>query len=156
MRFYASARCLTGCLPITNEVATSICRSCWRLFVHANDPAVDRILGKASQVLRKAGKADSIDGYRGGNRRRYGSWHRLFIRPSCISKLAMPFPSSLNVMVEDSFSRAIDDSKVATCLDTTLLFAAAFGQAVFESDCGTYGRACFGGVWWSRKISAVL
>ncbi|WNO53162.1 hypothetical protein [Stakelama saccharophila] len=39
-------------------------------FVMPNDPAVDRVLKGASDVLRRAGKPDAIDGYKAGERGR--------------------------------------------------------------------------------------
>ena len=39
-------------------------------FVMPNDPAVDRVLKGASDVLRSAGKPDGIDGYESGRRER--------------------------------------------------------------------------------------
>ena len=39
-------------------------------FVMPNDPAVDRILKSASDVLRRAGKKDGIDGYEAKSRTR--------------------------------------------------------------------------------------
>lgn len=103
-------------------------------FCTPNDPAVDRILGKASQVLRKAGKADSIDGYRGGNRQRVWELASAIYSAIVHQQIGYALPPS-------SFERngqkirspgAIDDSKVATCLDTTLLFSAAFEQAALN------------------------
>lgn len=103
-------------------------------FCTPNDPAVDRILGKASQVLRKAGKADSIDGYRGGKRQRVWELASAIYSAIVHQQIGYALPPS-------SFERngqkirspgAIDDSKVATCLDTTLLFAAAFEQAALN------------------------
>ncbi|KDE40748.1 DNA helicase related protein [Nitrincola lacisaponensis] len=103
-------------------------------FCTPNDPAVDRLLGKASQVLRKAGKTDSIDGYRGGNRQRV--WELASAIYSAIVHqqigYALP-PSSFEHNGQKIRSPgAIDESKVATCLDTTLLFAAAFEQAALN------------------------
>ncbi|MBE0507497.1 MAG: DUF3320 domain-containing protein [Marinospirillum sp.] len=103
-------------------------------FCTPNDPAVDRLLGKASQVLRKAGKPDSIDGYRGGNRQRV--WELASAIYSAIVHqqigYALP-PSSFEHHGQKIRSpSAIGDSKVATCLDTTLLFAAAFEQAALN------------------------
>jgi very-short-patch-repair endonuclease len=100
-------------------------------FCTPNDPAVDRILGKASQVLRKAGKPDGIDGYREGNRQRV--WEQASAVYSAIVQqqigYALP-PSSFERNGQKIRSPgAIADSKVATCLDTTLLFAAVFEQA---------------------------
>jgi very-short-patch-repair endonuclease len=103
-------------------------------FCTPNDPAVDRILGKASQVLRKAGKADSIDGYRGGNRQRVWELASAIYSAIVHQQIGYALPPS-------SFERngqkirspgAIDDSKVATCLETTLLFSAAFEQAALN------------------------
>ncbi len=39
-------------------------------FVMPNDPAVDRLLGAAAEVLRRAGKSTALDGYEGESRRR--------------------------------------------------------------------------------------
>jgi very-short-patch-repair endonuclease len=103
-------------------------------FCTPNDPAVDRVLGKASQVLRKAGKADSIDGYRGGSRQRVWELASAIYSAIVNQQIGYALPPS-------SFERngqkirspgAIDVSKVSTCLDTTLLFAAAFEQAALN------------------------
>jgi hypothetical protein len=45
-------------------------------FAMPNDPAVDRILKSASDVLRSAGKPDGIDGYQSNSRERV--WERSF------------------------------------------------------------------------------
>ena len=39
-------------------------------FVQPNDPAVDRILKEAAEILRRNGKEPALDGYRSGKRQR--------------------------------------------------------------------------------------
>ncbi|WOX05960.1 DUF4011 domain-containing protein [Microbulbifer pacificus] len=100
-------------------------------FSTPNDPAVDRVLGQASQILRKAGKPDAINGYEAGNRERV--WLMASAIYSSIVKLQLGY-----ALPPSSFERngqkirlpgLIEAGKLATCLDSTLLFAAAFEQA---------------------------
>ncbi len=118
-------------------------------FVMPNDPAVDRVLKAASNVLRRAGKPDGLDGYTSGKRERV--WELTSAIWSAIAGLGISY-----ALPPASFERAgqkirspgtIIEGGVATCLDTALLFAAALEQAglnpmvVF-----TQGHA-FAGVW---------
>ena len=100
-------------------------------FCTPNDPAVDAILHHASEVLRRAGKPDQIDGYKSGRRQRV--WEVVSAIYSAIANLGLTY-----VLPPSSFERngqkvrgprRILDTGVATCLDTALLFAAAFEQA---------------------------
>lgn len=100
-------------------------------FCTPNDPAVDRLLGKASQILRKAGKPDAIDGYESNSRERV--W---LIASSIYSAVvtmqvgyALPSASFEHNGQKIRLPSQIESNKVATCLDSTLLFAAAFEQA---------------------------
>ncbi len=100
-------------------------------FCTPNDPAVDALLHHASDVLRKAGKPDQIDGYK--SRRRQRVWEVVSSIYSAIANLGLTY-----ALPPSSFERngqkvrrphRILDTRVATCLDTALLFAAAFEQA---------------------------
>lgn len=100
-------------------------------FSTPNDPAVDRLLGQASQILRKAGKPDAIDGYNSQSRERV--WLMASAIYSAVTKMQVGYalpPSSFERNGQKiRLPSQIEEAKVATCLDTTLLFAAAFEQA---------------------------
>ena len=100
-------------------------------FSTPNDPAVDRLLGQASQILRKAGKPDAIDGYNSQSRERV--WLMASAIYSAVAKMQVGYalpPSSFERNGQKiRLPSQIEEAKVATCLDTTLLFAAAFEQA---------------------------
>jgi len=100
-------------------------------FCTPNDPAVDRLLGQASQILRKAGKPDGIDGYSTNSRERV--WLLASAIYSAIVKMqlgyALPPASFESNGQKVRLPSQIESAKVATCLDTTLLFAAALEQA---------------------------
>lgn len=100
-------------------------------FCTPNDPAVDRLLRQASQILRAAGKPDALDGYKSNSRERV--WLMASAIYSAIVKMQLSY-----ALPPSSFERngqkirlpgQIEANKVATCLDTTLLFAAAYEQA---------------------------
>lgn len=105
------------------ELLTSFCTP--------NDPAVDRLLGQASQILRKAGKPDAIDGYRSGSREQV--WLQASAIYSAVVNMqvsyALPPASFESNGQKIRLPSQIENSRVATCLDSTLLLAAAFEQA---------------------------
>lgn len=100
-------------------------------FVMPNDPAIDRILKAASDTLRRAGKKDAINGYEDKSRAR--AWELASAIWSAICGLrlsyALPPASFERVGQKVRTPSAILDGGVATCLDTSLLFAAALEQA---------------------------
>lgn len=100
-------------------------------FCTPNDPAVDRLLGQASQILRKAGKPDQIDGYETNSRERV--WLLASAIYSAVVKMqlgyALPPASFESNGQKVRLPGQIESAKVATCLDTTLLFAAVLEQA---------------------------
>lgn len=100
-------------------------------FSMPNDPAVDRILRDASLILRKAGKPDGIDGYKAGSRQRIWEITSAIYTAICNLGLSYAVPPA-------SFERdgqkirlpgQILENRLATCLDSTLLFSAALEQA---------------------------
>src|SRR5690606_2040287 len=100
-------------------------------FCTPNDPAVDRLLGQASQILRKAGKPDGIDGYSANSRERV--WLLASAIYSAVVKLQLRYALPPAGFERDGrkvrLPSQIESARVATCLDTTLLFAAALEQA---------------------------
>lgn len=100
-------------------------------FSMPNDPAVDRLLHRASSLLRRAGRPEALDGYRSGSRQRV--WEMVSAIYSAVANLGITY-----AVPPASFERdgqkiripcLIEEGKVATCLDTALLFASAFEQA---------------------------
>ena len=100
-------------------------------FCMPNDPAVDAILRDASQVLRRAGKPDRIDGYQSKSRERV--WEVASAIYSAVANLGLTYAQPAASFERDGqkvrVPSRILDGRVATCLDTAMLFAAAFEQA---------------------------
>lgn len=100
-------------------------------FSMPNDPAVDRVLRDASLILRKAGKPDGIDGYEAGSRQRV--WEIASAIYTAICNLgityALPPASFEHNGQKIRLPGQIFDSRIATCLDSTMLFASALEQA---------------------------
>lgn len=127
-------------------------------FIMPNDPAVDRVLKATSDVLRGAGKNDALDGYESHSRTRVWEIASALWTAVCNLSISYALPPA-------SFERngqkirtpgAILESRVATCLDTTLLFASALEQMglnalVFLSE----GHA-FAGLWLQPQEFAQL
>lgn len=127
-------------------------------FVMPNDPAVDRILKAASDVLRRAGRKDQIDGYETKSRSRV--WELASAIWSAIAGLRLSY-----ALPPASFERngqkvrtpsAILDGQVATCLDTALLFAAAFEQAGLNPLVVVTRGHAFTGLWLQPVEFAAL
>lgn len=127
-------------------------------FITPNDPAVDRLLKSTADVLRSAGKNDLLDGYKSRSRTRVWELVSALWTAVCNMNISYALPPA-------SFERngqkirtpgAISEGKVATCLDTTLLFASALEQLglnalVFLSE----GHA-FAGAWLQPQEFAQL
>ncbi|WP_199229439.1 DUF4011 domain-containing protein [Azospirillum sp. TSO22-1] len=121
-------------------------------FVQPNDPAIERLLKQAAEVLRLAGKSGSLDGYASGPKR---AWELASAVWSAVGTLgldyALPPPSFEHAGQKVRGPSQIVDTGLATCLDTTLLFCAALEH------CGlnplvvfTHGHA-FAGVWLVKE-----
>lgn len=100
-------------------------------FVMPNDPAIDRLLKAASDVLRRAGKRDAVDGYEARSRSRVWELASALWSAVCGLRLSYALPPA-SFEAEGQKIRppsAVLDGRLATCLDTALLFAAALEQA---------------------------
>lgn len=117
-------------------------------FVTPNDPAIDRVLKKAAEVLRKNGINSSLNGYEEGSKR---AWELTSAIWTAIASFGLDYslpPASFEQDGQKIRSAMhILNAGIATCLDTTLLFCSALEQ------CGlnpliviTHGHA-FAGVW---------
>ena len=100
-------------------------------FCTPNDPAVDGILRSAGEVLRQAGKPDLLDGYQSRSRQRV--WEMASAIYTAIANLGLSYalpPASFEEHGQKiRLPGRILDGKVATCLDTAMLFASVFEQA---------------------------
>ncbi len=127
-------------------------------FCTPNDPAVDEILHRASEMLRRAGKPDQIDGYKSGRRQRV--WEVASAIYSAIANLGLTYahpPSSFERNGQKvRLPSRILDTRVATCLDTALLSAAAFEQAGLNPIVALPEGHAVAGVWLQpESLSAI-
>lgn len=113
-----------------------------------NDPAVDRVLKVASETLRAAGKADAINGY---DRSAPDVWLLVSAIWTAITKLSLSYavpPASFETEGQKIRSPSnITDGRVATCLDTSLFFAACLEQARLHPIIILARGHAFCGVW---------
>lgn len=127
-------------------------------FALPNDPAIGRLLKAASDVLRRAGKPDGIDGYQSKSRTRvYELASAIW---SAVSGLRLTYaepPASFEVAGQKVRTPGqIVEGGLATCLDTALLFAAALEQAgLYPVLIVTEGHA-FAGLWLQPQEFATL
>ena len=127
-------------------------------FSMPNDPAVDRVLHDASLVLRKAGKPDGINGYTTGSRERV--WEIASAIYAAIANLGISY-----AVPPASFERdgqkirlpgQILENRVATCLDSTMLFASALEQAGLNPIIALPKGHAVAGVWLQPEELATI
>jgi very-short-patch-repair endonuclease len=127
-------------------------------FIMPNDPAVDRVLKTASDILRRAGRPDALDGYASGKRERV--WEITSAIWSAIAgfqlSYAVPPASFERTGQKIRTPSAILEGRVATCLDTTLLFAATLEQAGLNPLVVLTEGHAFAGVWLQPMEFATL
>ena len=127
-------------------------------FSMPNDPAVDRILKAASDVLRAAGKPDGIDGYAGQSRTR--TWELASAIWSAVAGMGISYalpPVGFERHGQKIRSPGdIREGGVATCLDLALLFTAALEQAGLNSLLILTDGHAFTGVWLQPQEFAQL
>lgn len=100
-------------------------------FVTPNDPAIESVIKAASDVLRRAGKSPAIDGYQSRQRTRIyeiasAIWSAVAAKRLTYSEPPASFERQGQKVRTPSH---VWESGLATCLDTTALFAAALEQA---------------------------
>ena len=118
-------------------------------FCMPNDPAVDKVLKAASDVLRRAGKESGIDGYKSRSRSR--TWELVSAIWSAMGGLGLGYaypPASFEVEGQKVRTPgAILEGGLATCLDTSMLFASALEQAGLNPLILLSKGHAFVGVW---------
>lgn len=122
-------------------------------FVMPNDPAIFRLLRSAAQRLADHGHASALDGYQSKEpKRAYMIAAAVY---SAIAGLGLHYaqpPSSFELRGQKvrGPSRIAQDG-LATCLDTTLLFAAAFEAAGLNAVTILLDGHAFCGVWLVKR-----
>ncbi len=100
-------------------------------FSMPNSVVVDRLLGKASALLRKSDGDLSLDGYQSKNRERV--WKQVSAIYSALLAEGLHYSNPPASFVADGQKirtpERIFDGRVATCLDLAMLFSSCFEQA---------------------------
>jgi very-short-patch-repair endonuclease len=127
-------------------------------FVQPNDPAVEHVLKKAAEVLRQAGKNSALNGYQDNSKARV--WELASALWSAVCSLSLDYsapPASFERTGQKVRSPGhIVDSGLATCLDLTLLFAAALEQMGLNPIVILTQGHSFTGCWLkSEELAAV-
>ncbi|MBI3131514.1 MAG: DUF3320 domain-containing protein [Acidobacteria bacterium] len=127
-------------------------------FVQPNDPAVDRILKQAADILAKSHKNSALDGYKGGTKRAWEIASAIWSAfASCNITYALP-PASFEFAGQKVRGPSqVLASGLATCLDLALFFCAACEQAGLHSVLILTKGHAFAGVWLrSEEFSNVV
>lgn len=118
-------------------------------FVMPNDPGVSTILKQAGEALRSAGEQPSLNGYQSGSRQRV--WQIASAIWTAVSSRRLVYvepPASFEEHGQKiRLPSEILETGLATCLDTTVLFAAALEQAGLHPVIALTKGHCFCGVW---------
>lgn len=100
-------------------------------FSMPNDPTIDKILKKAADSLRRSGEVSKIDGYQSRSRERV--WKLASGIYSAIASMGIEYavpPASFEKNGQKiRLPGEIVSGGLATCLDTTMLFASCLEQA---------------------------
>lgn len=118
-------------------------------FVQPNDAAVDRVLRQAAAILAEHDLPDRLDGYLSGGRQRAWDLVQAIWGAVCALGIAYALPPA-SFEVDGQKVRApsqIWDGRVATCLDSTLLFAACLEQCHLHPLVVVLSGHAFAGCW---------
>lgn len=140
-------------LPPAHWGGTAAAPELLAAFVRPNDPAIDIVLHDAASRLAAAGRPPAIEGYAAGSRERV--WEVASAIWAAIAAQGLTY-----VLPPASFERHgqkvrgpsdILSRKTGTCLDLTLLFAAAFEQAGLNAVLVLTEGHAFVGLWLGRE-----
>ena len=127
-------------------------------FSMPNDPAVDRVLRNASLILRAAGKPGGIDGYKSGSRQRV--WEITSAIYTAICNLGITYtvpPASFEGDGQKiRLPGQILENRIATCLDSAMLFASALEQAGLNPIVALPHEHALAGVWLQPEELATI
>ncbi|EHH66981.1 DUF3320 domain-containing protein [Gluconobacter morbifer] len=141
-----------------------LCRSDWgglaglpdllAAFALPNDPAVGRILRSASALLEKAGQSPALEGYQGSKKR---VWEQAQAIWCAIAELKLTYVNPPASFVENGqrvrLPSQIVEERLATCLDTTLLFTACLEAIGLRPLLVMTRGHALAGLWLSREES---
>jgi very-short-patch-repair endonuclease len=117
-------------------------------FVQPNDPAVERLLKQAADLLRQSDRSSALDGYSGGAKR---AWELASAIWAAVARMKLHYalpPSSFEQTGQKIRSPShIGESGLATCMDLALLFAAALEQAGLHPVLVFTEGHAFAGLW---------
>ena len=127
-------------------------------FVMPNDPAVAKILKSAAQLLAKQGYPEALDGYQSGDPKR--AYLLVAAVWSAVSQLGLDYanpPRSFEVSGQKTRrpGKIVSDG-LATCLDTSLLFASAIEALGLNAVIVMVKGHCVVGAWLIDKTSPLL
>jgi very-short-patch-repair endonuclease len=118
-------------------------------FVQPNDPAVEALLKDTAQVLRDAGRESALDGYQSASRARV--WELASALWTAVSARDLDYavpPASFERTGQKVRSPThVLGSGLGTCLDLTVLFAAALEQMGLNALVVLLDGHCFVGCW---------
>jgi very-short-patch-repair endonuclease len=122
-------------------------------FVMPNDPAIFRVLRSAAEVLARHGHSSALDGYQSNDPKR--AYMLAAAAYSAITALGVHYaqpPASFESRGQKvrGPSKIAHDS-IATCLDTTLLFAATLEAAGLNTVALLLDGHAFAGVWLVKR-----
>ncbi|MCP4479584.1 MAG: DUF3320 domain-containing protein, partial [Planctomycetaceae bacterium] len=129
------------------------CAELLAAFVTPNDPEVTRCLRKASQILSEAKMESSLEGYQSGDPARSfiqasAIWSAVTAEGLIYANPPRSFETSGQKIRRPDF---ILTEKLATCLDTTLLFASAFEQIGLNPVIVLQKTHAFVGFWLRKE-----
>lgn len=117
-------------------------------FVQPNEPAIERVLKQAAEVLRKAGKSGAINGYQEGAKR---AWELASAVWNAIGAMGLDYavpPASFEQQGQKVRGPSqIAESGLGTCLDLALFACAALEQAGLNPVLVFQKGHAFPGVW---------
>jgi len=117
-------------------------------FVQPNDPAVDRLLKRAAEVLRQNDRNPALDGYEGGAKR---AWELVSAIWGATAGMQLDYalpPASFEQSGQKVRSPSqIESSGLGTCFDLALLFCAALEQTGLNPLLVFTENHAFAGVW---------
>jgi hypothetical protein len=125
-------------------------------FVRPNDPAVERILKKAADLLLRAGKETAFTGYDRGGKRRV--WEILAAIWQAVSSLGLDYalpPAGFEQQGQKVRSpEQILGNGLGTCLDLSFLFASCLEQCNFHPLLVFLDGHAFAGAWLVPEVFA--
>jgi very-short-patch-repair endonuclease len=121
-------------------------------FVLPNDPAVARILRSASDILQEAGQSPSLEGYQGDKTRVWAQAQALWCAICGLNITYInPPPSFVDQGQRIRLPSQVLEERLATCLDTTVLFAACLEAIGLRPLIVLTRGHAFAGLWLSHQ-----